>query len=470
MSKTEEMAIPSQVLTRKDLALTSQHISFAGFSSMEDMLIVEQPLLRVPLDEMRTQLKTQQRLWERDYLYCSNVLQGKLAKADQENAVDTLKESAQIMVARLQQLRQKLSELGSKADGLLKDTQLRYEYLHALQDMQVESQAFEDWCTIRLQRMVADYMLRRGAFSSAEKLAATQNITQLVDFPVFAQIRKVELSLVPDEHSTESPSCAIALAWCSENKITLRKSQSTLDFELRLQEFIELVRDRDPSVLKQAALYARKHLSPYLQETSDSEEQKNEASDQTHPRAAHTNTQETSRKAWRALGLLASGPGSWQYKDLYDAARWKSLRDAFRSIALQVYDLPASPLIHIALSAGLSSLKTHSCYSTKAKDFTPTVLNAISSQTSSMFLADSMEPDDPSRSDDRHPDCPICHTRGLGTLSREVPYSHQGNSRLICRITGKEMDDTNPPMCLPNGRVYSEEVRCYLLTSRPSIS
>ncbi|WFD44767.1 GID complex subunit containing RING finger motif [Malassezia psittaci] len=465
----QEMASPSRCPGRKDLALTSQHISFAGLSSVEDMLIVEQPLLRVPLDEMRTQLKTQQRLWERDYLYCSNVLQAKLARADQENALDTLKESAQMMVTRLQQLRHKLSELGSKAESLLKDTQLRYEYLHALQDMQMESQAFEDWCTIRLQRMVVDYMLRRGAFSSAEKLAAAHNITQLVDFPVFAQIRKVELSLVPDEHSTESPSCATALAWCSENKITLRKSKSTLEFELRLQEFIELVRDRHPSVLKQAALYARKHLSPYLQETPDLE-QKSEVSDQTHPRATHTNTQETCRKAWRALGLLASGPGSWQYQDFYDVARWKSLRESFRSIALQVYNLPASPLIHIALSAGLSSLKTHSCYSTKAKDFTPVVLNAISSQTSSMFLADSMEPDDPSRSDDRHPDCPICHTRGLGTLAREVPYSHQGNSRLICRITGKEMDDKNPPMCLPNGRVYSEEVRCYLLTTRRYIS
>lgn len=85
--------------------------------------------------------------------------------------------------------------------------------------------------------------------------------------------------------------------------------------------------------------------------------------------------------------------------------------------------------------------------------------SGLPSAGSSLFLADSLEPDCPSHTDDRHPDCPVCYARGLGTLAREVPFSHQGQSRLVCRITGRQMDDTNPPLCLPNGRVYSETVR-----------
>ena len=42
-------------------------------------------------------------------------------------------------------------------------------------------------------------------------------------------------------------------------------------------------------------------------------------------------------------------------------------------------------------------------------------------------------------------------------LAGEVPWSHHANSVLICRLTGRVMDDKNPPLCLPTGRVYSQE-------------
>jgi macrophage erythroblast attacher len=36
--------------------------------------------------------------------------------------------------------------------------------------------------------------------------------------------------------------CSVALAWCDENRGRLRKIKSSLEFKLRLQEFLELVR------------------------------------------------------------------------------------------------------------------------------------------------------------------------------------------------------------------------------------
>lgn len=46
---------------------------------------------------------------------------------------------------------------------------------------------------------------------------------------------------------------------------------------------------------------------------------------------------------------------------------------------------------------------------------------------------------------------------GLGKLAEEVPLSHHANSTIVCRISGKIMDEDNMPMAFPNGYVYSRE-------------
>lgn len=70
----------------------------------------------------------------------------------------------------------------------------------------------------------------------------------------------------------EKHSVAEALAWCGENRGTLKKQnvsglrqegrslQSDLEFTLRSQEFIELCRKRDTAG---AIAYARKNLAPW---------------------------------------------------------------------------------------------------------------------------------------------------------------------------------------------------------------
>lgn len=88
---------------------------------------------------------------------------------------------------------------------------------------------------------------------------------------VFVQCTKIEKSLREGKSTTE------CLAWCAENKQSLRKQkvwggpfirrhcsadalQSTLEFELRLQQFIELVRS---SRLKEAMAHSKKFLVPH---------------------------------------------------------------------------------------------------------------------------------------------------------------------------------------------------------------
>ena len=109
---------------------------------------------------------------------------------------------------------------------------------------------------------------------------------------------------------------------------------------------------------------------------------------------------------------------------LYDPSRWDSLVRAFRLAVYSLNSLPTEPLLNLALYAGLASLKLPSCYDASCKNV----------------------------------DCPVCDP-DLGVLAQEVPSSHHVNSTIVCQISGKIMNEDNPPMALPNGYVYSREVR-----------
>ena len=65
-------------------------------------------------------------------------------------------------------------------------------------------------------------------------------------------------------------------------------------------------------------------------------------------------------------------------------------------------------------------------------------------------------------------DCPVCDP-WLGKLAEEVPFSHHVNSTIVCRLSGKIMDEDNAPMAFPNGYVYSREVRIDLPSQYPHV-
>lgn len=412
-----------------ELAATAAKVVTPAILSHDALLVLEQPLLHAPVEEMRALLKSQQRSVDRELLRCRALL-------DKSGANSTNTQTMAEMTSHLRQLQSlvrtgrltKMTAYGCQAGTLLECILERAAYLAQLPGLDPVSASFQDWCAIRLDRLAVDYMLRRGALDGASVFAAGQAIESLVELPIFKNMALVERSLVPP-HGGTTPSCAPALAWCSENKMALRKIHSTFEFELRLQEYIGLVRSRTPASIHQAMVYARKYILPWVH--YDEGESGADADAAQTPSLGHVQ-----RQARRALGLLAVGPESRCYRDLYSPTRWHTLRDAFRESAWKVYGLPPLPLLHVALSVGLSSLKTRAC--------------ALPGAETSAART--------SHDSNRHPDCPVCDPTRLGELARQVPFNHHDQSRLICRITGKVMDDTNPPMCLPNGHVYSDEV------------
>ncbi|KAL1726253.1 CTLH/CRA C-terminal to lish motif domain-containing protein [Schizophyllum commune] len=372
----------------------------------EGILLLEQPFARVPYENYRKIFRTSQKQIEREMGPVQTGV-AKLAKDAEAGSLDSAQaiESIDAMIARVEGLKRKLADLhttsGKPTQDVLRD---RLQHLNALSSFQdTTGPDFNRWADARLDRWLVDWALRTGRVNTARDIAKRKDIESLVDIDLFTDIRRIEGAL-------QAHSCTEALAWCSENKVALRKIKSQLEFELRLQEFIELCRQRNTA---QAIAYSRKHLIAWQD---------------THmPQIQH------------ALALLAYAPGTQcgPYKRLYDPARWDTLVRSFRNAVFALNTLSPEPLLHLALYTGLASLKLRACYVKHSKN----------------------------------PDCPVCDgggtdsslpssglsqlSGGLSKLAEEVPFSHHTNSTIVCRITGKIMDEDNPPMAFPSGQVYS---------------
>jgi macrophage erythroblast attacher len=131
---------------------------------------------------------------------------------------------------------------------------------------------YEEWSRTRLDRLLVDYLLRYGYKESATELAKEKRIEDLVDVETFVQMSRIRESL-------RNGKVTEALAWCNENKKELRRMevslsgrglkdsskriQSNLEFMLRFQQYIELVRTQEQPKLLESIGHAKKYLIPF---------------------------------------------------------------------------------------------------------------------------------------------------------------------------------------------------------------
>ena len=368
----------------------------------------DQSLLRLPHELVRKNFKASQRAVEhtRDAVLASLRATANVALSGDASAEQSVA-SLDGLIARMQGLKRKLEGLHDEERAIHAASRRRIQHLQDLYDIpSLVDVKYDEWSRVRLNRLLVEYLLRVGYEDSARALAREKGIEELVDTDVFAQCNRVRASL-------EARRTAECLAWCADNKQALRKMASPLEFEVRLQQYVELVRTRDPARLLEATGHARRYLAPH----------KDSQSSDIH----------------RAAGLLAFPPDTQAepYKvrrmrpvsphraalltarqSMYAPARWTSLASLFATTHHTLMSIPARPLLHIALSAGLSSLKTPSCHASTTAASSPTANASI---------------------------CPICSTE-LQDLARNVPYAHHTKSHV-------EPD----PVVLPNGRVYGRD-------------
>ncbi|KAM7270866.1 hypothetical protein ACFE04_030080 [Oxalis oulophora] len=347
-------------------------------TQLTESLKLEHQFLRVPFEHYKKTIRAHHRAVEKEV---SSVISGISDVADSDDvSKDDAVNQLTSLVSRLQGLKRKCEE-GSRVENLqAQRCRARLAHLES-----ADADNVSDWNNTRLKRILVDYMLRMSCFDSAEKLAEISNIQDLVDIDVFKEAKKVIDAL-------QNKEVAPALAWCADNKSRLKKSKSKYEFQLRLQEFIELVRAENNM---RAILYARKYLAPWG--------------------ATHM------KELQRVMATLAfkSNTECATYKVLFEPKQWDYLVDQFKQEFCKLYGMTLEPLLNIYLQAGLSALKTPFCYE-----------------------------DDCTKED------PLSQ-ESFRKLALPLPFSKQHHSKLVCYITKELMDTENPPQVLPNGYVYS---------------
>ncbi|XP_020284510.1 macrophage erythroblast attacher [Pseudomyrmex gracilis] len=358
---------------------------------MTDVKSLEHPTLKVPYELLNKKFRSTQKTLDREVSYVqavSNELEKSL-KTD-ESYVETGEISKLLggVVARLQVLKRKAQE--SIAEELQAGMVCKRRLDHLKEHANSSPSAVNQWRRQRLDRMLVDYFLRKGYYKTATKLADSSELRDLTNIDVFMVSREVEKSLANHETSR-------CIGWCHDNRSKLRKLGSTMEFNLRVQEFIELVRsDRRLDAVKHARKYFSNYDDYQLQEIQC------------------------------CMGQLAFPAHAYlsPYKDLLDENRWDKLIETFRHENYRLFQLASQSVFTVTLQAGLSALKTPRCYSASIEG--------------------------------RNPNCPVCN-EALNKLAAPLPFAHCSQSRLFCSISGKPLNEHNQPMMMPNGYVYGEE-------------
>uniref|UniRef100_A0A3P9I5P4 E3 ubiquitin-protein transferase MAEA n=1 Tax=Oryzias latipes TaxID=8090 RepID=A0A3P9I5P4_ORYLA len=363
--------------------------------------VQEYPTLKVPYETLNKRFRAAQKNIDREASHVTMVVAELEKTLSSFPAVDSVVSLLDGVVEKLSALKRKAAESIQAEDESAKLCKRRIEHLKEHSGDQPASVNL--WKKKRMDRMMVEHLLRCGYYNTAVKLAKQSDIYTITSKEV--------------EESLERQETATCLAWCHDNKSRLRKMKvvqetegflkhrseeecfiekkgSCLEFSLRIQEFIELIRQNKRM---DAVRHARKHFSQAEGGQLDEVRQ--------------------------VMGMLAfpSDTHVSPYKDLLDPARWKMLIQQFRYDNYRLHQLGNNSVFTITLQAGLSAIKTPQCYKEDGSS--------------------------------KNPDCPVC-SKSLNKLAQPLPMAHCANSRLVCKISGEVMNENNPPMMLPNGYVY----------------
>ena len=202
--------------------------------------------------------------------------------------------------------------------------------------------------------------------------------------------------------------------WCARHSTRLAKLKSPLPFRLRLQQVVELARHRDAGA---ALAHARQHVAPL---------------------AAPWLGELQRVVALVAFGAATSKPAKTtptplppavaaRYADLLAPSRWADLAALTSAEVARVHAMPRASQLWTQLEAGLLALK-------------PPAGGAATDTTTTA---------PPSSAD------PLA-APPLASLAAPLPAARRLHSQLVCGLTGRAIDDANPPSVLPSGAVYSD--------------
>ncbi|RKP14673.1 CTLH/CRA C-terminal to lish motif domain-containing protein [Piptocephalis cylindrospora] len=359
----------------------------------------------VPAEKIRKAARTEQKHIDKELSGAlSQVQQASKSMASGKDPVEVA-ETLRALAQRLDRVRNKLRNVRKEGQEAGRKSEVRVQHMRSLCEAAKTEEGvvegWRQWSDREVNRTIVDFLLREDRTDIAMDLAESTGVKDLVDGDLF----RVSLTIT---QALEGHSCAEALQWCSDNRAALRKIQHPLEFHLRAQECIELLRQ---SQREKAIQHAQKELVPLTEGLSDRQDLLN-----------------------RTMALLAfpSSTDCPRYRKMYSQGQWKRLQDLFLSAHATLHSLPRRPILLSSLQAGLSALRTASCDPDGRRRKHPA--SALASSK-----------------------CPAC-VQPTARLAKDVPYGHHIHSTIICRVSGRRIGQGEKAGMAPNGQVYAWRV------------
>ncbi|GLD97633.1 hypothetical protein PINS_up006323 [Pythium insidiosum] len=319
--------------------------SVGGASDMEELL---HPLLRVPFEKANKSFRLFHKQLTRDVA----AVQRQILAMRQEQPAAQHAAVAET-IAQLETIADEIRRVQKQTKTFIGEQQrevescvTRAQFAQSTSSRPDEKAPSTTQCSQHQQqheaRLVADYLLCRGFVDSSRLVQERRGIGFLVDHELHLEHQ----SILNDLHAHN---LTTAIEWCADNGSRLRRMQSRLEFQLRLQEFIELVRS-DKKL--EAIQYAQAHLTPLTMQHDNEEIRKS--------------MMDSIQEAMATLAFKSPDKcGVESYSRLFSEERWPMLKDLFRTTFFEVYGIHNPPSLCVALFAGLSTLNTRTCRRTR---------------------------------------------------------------------------------------------------------
>eukprot|EP00963_Diacronema_lutheri_P002798 scaffold216_cov375-Pavlova_lutheri.AAC.2 len=244
----------------------------------------ETPLVRVPYEALKRSVRDESKaLQEQLATITKEVEMLQHGHRDREVVIGDLDAASD----RIQNVKRKLQDREKAEKRLLNSCYTRLDYL----SKPSTPEKVEEFERERLDRILIDYLLRESLKESGMAVVRSTELEGLVDVDIFLETQRIASTLKQGD-------CRSALAWCAQNAGRLKKLRSSLEFNLRVQEFVEYVRS---GRLLDAVQYARTYLGPW--------------------------SSVYSKQFYEAMGVLVFGPQTKceRYRQYFAPARWDDL-------------------------------------------------------------------------------------------------------------------------------------------------
>lgn len=448
-------------------------------------LKLNEQLFHIPHELLRKNVKQVHKLIDKESLAVESLFH-EMNKLLEENTL----EQDKVALAKLNNIikhvdafEKKLNKRVDEELKLLDRIKTRITFFQDLENAKTSNDTSRliEWYQKYTNLLIGDYLIRNSQVHSVtsdnDELSSSylkdekywnpgvvflkqQHLQSLLDYDILLAANRISKSL------TECHDLNPLIAWIGENKTFLKRNYSILEFETRLQEYVELLKCGDytkaiacfQNFLLQfmesnfADLKLASGLLVFIKSCQQNEMTKNEVIDPPigtddktssfQGLSSSTKSEDNIYKYFfhkRIYKMSDTTPSINKFKfkhynnnmdfarytNLLDEKRWSTLNQLFTKEYYSMYGISHQEPLLMYLSLGISTLKTKEC------------LHDRESMNSECQKLDEYLDTGVLRNT-----CPVC-TDEFAPIAKNLPYAHHIQSKLF-----------ENPVMLPNGNIY----------------